>query len=132
MGEGTGTVERVGIRGDAHKVRVCEYLKTHPNAVAVDIAKATDMTLPQLQHYLRILNEEGYIERTGVKRTSHYSATSKQYVSKYSDLAEIGEKPYIRIYKLLDRPQVPQPKSKKRKGHLYGGMQSSMQSFGGW
>ena len=132
MGEGTGTREKQWIRADTYKAKVCEYLLTYPKAVAVDIAKATKMTVPQLQHYLRVLREGGYIEREGVKRTAHYSATPKKYVSKYYQSAEIGEQPHIKIYRLLDRPQVPQPKSKKRKGHLYGGMQSSMQSFGGW
>lgn len=134
---------RYQLEGEQNRVHILNCLKGKELS-AIEIAFATGMTKQKVENYLRSLMHTGHIvNHKQVKNKFVYKRTTMKFVTMAMQDQQLEESyeeeipvqvisPHARVVKLLDRKQQPQPKSKKRKEHMYGGMQSSMQSFGSW
>jgi predicted transcriptional regulator len=135
---------RFQMEGEQNRVLILEHLKGKELS-AVDMAFSLGMSKQKLENYLRSLLRSGHIVNSKmVKNRFFYKRTNKPFYTmamkdeqidaqyKEVEATVVTPMPYARVVKLLDKKREPAPKSKKSKGHMYGGMQSSMQSFGGW
>jgi hypothetical protein len=119
-------------RGDAHKMRILDYLAVTPDHVN-GIAKAMDITINQSEYFMRMLLTSGHVIRDESTRLNKmYKRTKKVYHPlEVKATYEIELAPHIRIIRNLDRPGSDYAWQRKKygSGRGLGSLQSSMSLF---
>lgn len=114
------------MKADICRAKICEYVSKNSGVTSQNIADHMGLNLPQLQYYLRVLIEVGYLQRVGDKKNATYTLGSIKYESNNYKSTPA----HITVYRLLDKKQPP--REKKRSSHPFGGMQSGITGFNSW
>jgi DNA-binding transcriptional ArsR family regulator len=136
---------RHSITGEQNRLLILEALKGKELST-LELRTKVNMGKSQISNYLislqisghivaNITNKNGYIYKRTNKPFYTMAMKDKIVDADYAEAEQSEPAPinaHARVVRLLDKPLDPPPQTKKRKAHLYSGIQSGLQGFGGW
>jgi predicted transcriptional regulator len=139
---------KASVEGEKVRIRILDYM-VGKEVTSGELQEALSLSKCQVDHFIKVLRNSRHIYRERLTGCSYkYGRTSAVYIPKdYSklldkatdeELTEVDVEdtvelkptvPHARIVRLLKNPLAPAPKRKG--GHMFSGIQSTMGLFDG-